>query len=50
MRLPLKDEESTCAKCHDPDNSPNFSHEPKTPGELAGFAEYWKRVEHKGKD
>jgi len=50
MKLPLADAEATCVKCHDPDNSPNFSHEPKHPGDLAGFAEYWKHVEHKGKD
>lgn len=50
MRLPLAEAEATCIKCHDHDNSPNFGHEPKAPGELAGFAEYWKHVEHKGKD
>jgi hypothetical protein len=42
MRLPLEKAEATCVKCHDHDNSPEF--------DTKGFAEYWKHVEHKGKD
>jgi hypothetical protein len=34
--------ENKCRECHDEDNSPDFSHK--------GFAEYWKEVEHRGKD
>jgi hypothetical protein len=34
--------ENKCRECHDEDNSPDFTHK--------GFAEYWKEVEHRGKD
>jgi len=34
-------ETQQCAKCHDPDNSPEFGHK--------GFAFYWSKIEHKGK-
>jgi hypothetical protein len=44
MRLTKKDAEAHfCAKCHDIDNSPEFS----KPG---AFERYWKEVEHYGKD
>jgi hypothetical protein len=44
MKLPLSGglAQRRCEKCHDGDNDPNFSD--KT------FADYWKKVEHKGKD
>ncbi len=44
MKLPIAGgvAENKCRECHDEDNSPDFSHR--------GFAEYWKEVEHKGKD
>jgi hypothetical protein len=44
MRLPIAGgkAENKCRECHDEDNSPDFGHR--------GFAEYWKEVEHKGKD
>jgi hypothetical protein len=44
MRLPIAGgfAENRCRECHDEDNSPDFSHK--------GFAEYWKEVEHPGKD
>ena len=44
MRLPIAGgvAEAKCRECHDEDNSPDFSHK--------GFAEYWKEVEHRGKD
>jgi len=44
MRLPIAGgvAENKCRECHDEDNSPDFSHK--------GFAEYWKEVEHRGKD
>jgi len=45
MRLPLANKvaERKCMECHDLDNSPDFH--------VAGaFEEYWKKVEHKGKD
>ncbi|MEX0586161.1 MAG: multiheme c-type cytochrome [Pirellulales bacterium] len=43
MRLPLARARQTCLRCHDLDNSPDFS----KPG---AFETYWKKVEHKGKD
>ena len=45
MKLPLAGgvAEHRCAKCHDGDNDPDFSH----PG---AFEKYWKKVEHTGKD
>jgi len=44
MRLPVAGgaAENKCRECHDEDNSPDFGHK--------GFAEYWKKVEHYGKD
>jgi hypothetical protein len=44
MKLPIAGgvAENKCRECHDEDNSPDFSHK--------GFAEYWKEVEHRGKD
>jgi hypothetical protein len=44
MKLPITGgvAENKCRECHDEDNSPDFSHK--------GFAEYWKEVEHRGKD
>jgi hypothetical protein len=44
MKLPIQGNvaEHKCQECHDEDNSPDFSHR--------GFAEYWKEVEHRGKD
>jgi hypothetical protein len=44
MKLPIAGSvaENKCRECHDEDNSPDFSHR--------GFAEYWKEVEHQGKD
>lgn len=45
MRLPLAGgvAETHCKQCHDLDNSPDFN--------VAGaFAEYWKKIEHVGKD
>jgi hypothetical protein len=38
LRLTKATIESTCEKCHDHDNSPNFD-----------FARYWPKVEHHGK-
>ena len=45
MRLPLAGgaAERKCLECHDDDNSPEF-HKP------GAFEEYWKKVEHRGKD
>ena len=43
MRLPLAKAEQKCLECHDIDNSPAFHQE-------GAFKEYWKKVEHKGKD
>lgn len=45
MRLPLAGgvAEAHCKQCHDLDNSPDFHN-------AGAFAEYWKKVEHKGKD
>ncbi len=45
MKLPLAGgiAEQRCAKCHDGDNDPDFSH-------AGAFEKYWKKVEHKGKD
>jgi hypothetical protein len=44
LKLPLAGglAQRRCEKCHDGDNDPNFSD--KT------FADYWKKVEHQGKD
>ncbi len=39
MRLPLNQAEAKCVECHDTDNSPEFN-----------FKEYWKQVEHIGKN
>jgi hypothetical protein len=43
MRLPLSKAEHKCLECHDLDNSPDF----QKPG---AFEEYWKQIEHRGKD
>jgi hypothetical protein len=43
MKLPLAGAERKCVECHDLDNSPDFY----KPG---AFEEYWKQVEHRGKD
>jgi hypothetical protein len=45
MRLPLANDvaERKCMECHDIDNSPDFHVK-------GAFEEYWKQVEHKGKD
>ncbi|HEX5103169.1 MAG TPA: multiheme c-type cytochrome [Pirellulaceae bacterium] len=45
MKLPLAGgvAEKKCLECHDDDNSPDFHHQ-------GAFDEYWKQVEHRGKD
>ncbi len=43
MRLRLQDANNLCLGCHDIDNSPEFHIEGK-------FEEYWKKIEHYGKD
>ncbi len=45
MKLPLAGgvAERKCLECHDDENSPDF-HKP------GAFEEYWKQVEHRGKD
>ena len=43
MVLKLKDAEDLCKRCHDLDNSPDFHKE-------GAFEDYWKKVEHYGKD
>jgi hypothetical protein len=43
MRLPLAGAERKCMECHDLDNSPDFH-------KTGAFEEYWKKVEHIGKD
>jgi hypothetical protein len=45
MKLPLAGgvAERKCLECHDLDNSPDFH-------KLGAFEEYWKQVEHVGKD
>ena len=39
VKVTLLQTEQTCIRCHDGDNSPGFK-----------FEEYWKEVEHYGKD
>jgi Cytochrome c554 and c-prime len=43
MQLPLASAKYRCLECHDIDNSPAFHEE-------GAFEEYWKRIEHNGKD
>jgi hypothetical protein len=43
MVLTLEKADAHCKGCHDLDNSPDF-HKPRA------FEEYWKKVEHVGKD
>jgi hypothetical protein len=43
MKLPLASAKQKCLECHDLDNSPDFHQE-------GAFEEYWKQIEHKGKD
>lgn len=43
MQLPLAQAQQKCIECHDHDNSPEFHHD-------KAFDEYWKRIEHPGKD
>ncbi|HEV7281772.1 MAG TPA: multiheme c-type cytochrome [Pirellulaceae bacterium] len=43
MQLPLASAKQKCLECHDLDNSPDFHQE-------GAFEEYWKQIEHKGKD
>lgn len=43
MRLTMEQAEETCQKCHDLDNSPDFH-------KKGAFDEFWKRIEHHGKD